>query len=200
MLPSDFNGNEEDDVDGDTEGGAENPDVTPVGDNTDAVGEGAIGSTIILPLGARNDARLSTCDVEIVGLLAPLLSNDAGCSCCCCGRGDNTESRGSDDDPAENPVTGLPPLANSDKNFIVVSSRCDDGEKSNPLSLFVALVPTLVTTKLLLVVGVVLAVVVVMVARGYQVTTRRKAGDGLAIAYAKCESLSGKQTKSQVLR
>ena len=177
MLPSDFNGNEEDDVDGDTEGGAENPDVTPVGDNTAAVdvgddGEGAIGSTIILPLGARNDARLSTCDVESGGLLAPLLSNDAWCSCCCCGRGDNTESRGSDDDPAEKPVTGLPPLANSDKNFIVVSSRCDDGEKSNPLSLFVALVPTLVTTKLLLVAGVVLAVVVVMVARGYQVTTR----------------------------
>ena len=78
MLPSDFNGNEEDDVDGDTEGGAENPDVTPVGDNTAAVevgddGEGAIGSTIILPLGARNDARLSTWDVEMVGLLAPLL-------------------------------------------------------------------------------------------------------------------------------
>ena len=71
-------------------------------------------------------------------------------------------------------MTGLPPLANSDKNFIVVSSRCDDGEKSNPLSLFVALVPTLVTTKLLLVVGVVLAVVVVMVARGYQSHNKRK--------------------------
>ena len=74
MLPSDFNGNEGGDDDGDVGGDAETvdkkPEVTPVGDiapvdivGVDGMG-GAIGSTIIFPLDPRDVARLSSC-VEI---------------------------------------------------------------------------------------------------------------------------------------